>query len=172
MNENLVREHVEVTGELLTRADDVRAQRKHTNRLTAIAAFAASLAVLVSMLVVFMVVRERNSSARDNGDRIDELTEQLREARADIEQDDQAVQAQLECQSAFDTQIRRVALEYLASIGELVVVISTTTPDTPNAENIIDNKILQLNERLADYRESIDLLESWRDDVPPTTCPL
>ncbi len=172
MNDELVREHMEVTGELLTTADAVRKQRKQTSRLTAFAAAMASLAVLVSMAVVFMVIKERNSSARTNGQRIDALTRELGETRQDVNQEDVARRDQLECQGQFDLQIRRVALEYLASIGELVVVLSTVPPTDPDRQRQINDRVDDLNERLVQYRTSIVLLEAWRDDVPPTACPL
>lgn len=172
INNETVKQHVETTGELLATAETVRKQRQTTNRLTAIAAAVTSLAVLVAMLVVFMVIKERNSSATTNGERIDQLTVQLQEAREDITAEDKATRSRLECQNAFDTQIRKVALEYLASIGELVVVISSLDPNAAGAEQVVDEKIELLNLRLEDYRKSIALLEQWRTDVPPSACPL
>lgn len=170
-DEELYKEHVSTTGELLATADRVRNERKNTTRLTSVAAATASLAVLVAMAVVFVVVRERDSAAQANGDRLDAITVQLNDAERALNLTDDLRSTQLECQVLLDLQIRRVALEYLASLGELVVALASVPEDDPTRDQQIDDKIDRINDRLLQYRDSFALLEDWRTNTP-AVCPL
>lgn len=164
----VVQAHLDTTQDLITKADQVRRDRNKTNRLISVAAVAASIAVVVSTVLSFVIYQQKVSERQNNGRRIDDLTVELREARDVLDSNDAQVKEELDCQHKFDVLIQNMAINYLGSLGDLVIEATRDPQNISGITAVVDT----INLRLSDYRTALDSLEAWRETFPPGTCPI
>jgi hypothetical protein len=124
--------------------------------------------VVVSTVMSFVIYQQKVSERNSNGRRIEALTEQLAIAQDDINENDDRVREELDCQHKFDIMLQNLAINYFGSLGDLVIEATDGDADPTQIPPVVT----QINLRLGEYREAVATLEQWRSSIPPGACPL
>lgn len=168
MTDEEFREHVATVSTLEQR---VALNQQKATRLTAYAAMVAGLCVLIALVVLALVWRDGRNADASASSRIGQLTQQLDETRDALKIASASTSDNLECARRFAAVKDAALAEYLGSIGDLVVVISTNAPG-PDREAAIGDKVQALAERLAEYREAIAAVSDWNAAAVQLPCPI
>ena len=165
-------------GELREREVKVRAAVVKARLLTATALIIAGFCILAVLIVAVFVVRDKTTTETSASEQIAELTQQidvlqadLETARAQLEANTDAIQAENECVQSFNTDTAFALAEYLATLGDLVVTISTVIPG-PEREAAVTANITLLAQRIAEYRHVVAQRVAWDEANRPTECPV
>lgn len=130
-------------------------------------AFGAIMGITVLLALVVVLV-----TSASNNRRIDDVTRQLAETRAQLVVKSATQKALDSCQTAFASATRSATREYTAAIGDLVVVISTVLPE--DREAVVGDGVTRLQTRLAEYRAVTDAQAAWGalPDAQKLPCPI
>lgn len=169
MTDDEMRTHLDELTEVQKMQQRNEADRAKAKRLTAWAVIIACLCVLASLVVVGAVLRDKTTTDTTNGQKITELTDELRAARKLIESNDATIKAKDSCVQSFSSTISVRLSDYLATLGDLVVV--AVSADADRAAEIAA-KIEQLRTDLVRYRAAVKDRNDWDQAGSPLPCPL
>lgn len=158
----------------LNRAAILERQNEHdrlrSTILGRVATVIGGLCILATLTVAVFIIRDKASNDRTNGDRISDLTVELRKARDLIAATDAAAKAENDCMQTFAGAIAVRLSDYLATLGDLIVVVAT--PDGDDKRALIDKTVTRLRDDLAEYRAIVKDRNAWADTGSPLPCPI
>ncbi len=151
--------------------EEVEALVAKARKLTAVRDLIYGGIVVVALALATYVIFDRNSESQENGKRIDALTVELDNARQLLLANSEKTKDILDCQAKFDAKLRALSFEPVASIGDLVVAISTIVPG-PERVAAVAVSIQELSQHIAETRTAIADLDEWNNSPDQLPCPL